>query len=35
MFTSNFKIYKGDNGVAICLYTPKKWNGLTYPKLAP
>lgn len=35
MKTSNFKIYDGDQGVAICVYPPLDWNGAQYPALAP
>ena len=35
MKTSNFKTYKGDNGVAICIYPPLDYNGAQYPGLAP
>ena len=35
MKTSNFKTYKGDNGVAICLYPPLDYSGLQFPSLAP
>ena len=35
MKTSNFKTYKGDNGVAICLYPPLDYSGTQYPALAP
>jgi len=35
MKTSNFKIYKGDNGVAICIYPPRDWSGARFPALEP
>jgi len=35
MKTSNFKSYKGNNGIAICLYPPLNWSGPTFSKLAP
>jgi hypothetical protein len=35
MKTSNFKVYKGNNGVAICLYPPIDWTGAQFPTLAP
>ena len=35
MKTSNFKIYKGDQGVAICLYPPLDWFGAQFPALEP
>lgn len=33
--TGYFAKFKGNNGVAICLYPPKYFNGETYPSLAP
>lgn len=33
--TGYFAKFKGDNGVAICLYPPKYFKGETYPSLAP
>lgn len=35
MKTSNFKIYKGNKGVAICLYPPLDWAGARFPALEP
>ena len=35
MKTSNFKTYKGDMGVAICLYPPLDYSGAQFPSLAP
>ena len=35
MKTSNFKNYKGDNGVSICLYPPLDYSGTQWPSLAP
>lgn len=35
MKTSNFKIYKGDNGIAICIYPPIDWSGARFPALEP
>jgi len=35
MKTSNFKIYKGDMGVSICIYPPLDWTGAQYLPLAP
>ena len=35
MKTSCFKNYTGDMVVAICLYPPLDWSGLTFPALAP
>lgn len=35
MKTSNFKSYKGSDGVAICLYPPLNWKGEVYMELAP
>ena len=35
MKTSNFKVYKGDQGVAICIYPPLDYTGAQYPSLAP
>ena len=35
MKTSNFKIYKGDNGIAICIYPPLDWAGPRFPMLEP
>jgi uncharacterized protein (DUF488 family) len=35
MKTSNFKIYKGDKGVAICIYPPLDWSGAKFPALEP
>lgn len=35
MKTSNFKIYKGDKGVAICIYPPLDWSGARFPALEP
>jgi hypothetical protein len=33
--TSNFKIYKGDKGIAICIYPPLDWAGARFPALEP
>lgn len=35
MKTSNFKTYKGNMGVAICIYPPLDWQGEQFPSLAP
>lgn len=35
MNTSCFKNYRGDKGVAICLYPPNNWKGPHYVLLAP
>ncbi|HRT03967.1 MAG TPA: hypothetical protein P5513_08515 [Candidatus Diapherotrites archaeon] len=35
MKTSNFKNYKGDRGVAICIYPPIDWTGERFPALCP
>lgn len=35
MKTSNFKIYKGDRGVAICIYPPIDYIGARFPALEP
>lgn len=35
MKTGTFRTYKGDNGVAICLYPPLDYNGAQFPRLAP
>jgi uncharacterized protein (DUF488 family) len=35
MKTSNFKQYKGDSGVAICIYPPFNWTGPIANELAP
>jgi uncharacterized protein (DUF488 family) len=35
MKTSNFKTYKGDLGVAICIYPPLDFKGIQFPSLAP
>lgn len=35
MKTSNFKTYKGDKGVSVCLYPPIDWLGAQWPSLAP
>jgi uncharacterized protein (DUF488 family) len=35
MKTSNFKRYKGNKGVAICLYPPLDYSGGHLPSLAP
>lgn len=35
MKTGNFKTYKGDKGVAICIYPPIDWSGEQFPSLAP
>jgi hypothetical protein len=35
MKTSCFKYYRGDMGVAICLYPPLDWSGARFPALAP
>jgi len=35
MQTSCFSRYKGDTGIAICLYPPKGWFGLMYNDLKP
>ena len=35
MKTSNFKTYKGDKGVAICIYPPIDWMDARYPALEP
>jgi len=35
MKTGNFKTYKGENGVSICLYPPLDYSGTQYPGLAP
>lgn len=35
MQTSCFSRYTGDKGVAICLYPPKHWKGVSYLDLAP
>ena len=35
MKTSNFKTYKGDMGIAICLYPPIDYTGAQFPSLAP
>jgi hypothetical protein len=35
MKTSNFKIYRGDKGVAFCLYPPMDWTGARFPALEP
>jgi len=35
MKTSNFKIYKGDKGVAICIYPPLDWADARFPALEP
>lgn len=35
MKTSCFKYYRGDMGVAICIYPPAGWDGMQFPALAP
>ena len=35
MKTSNFKTYKGDKGVAICIYPPIDWMDARFPALEP
>ncbi len=35
MKTSNFKIYKGDKGIAVCIYPPLDWAGARFPALEP
>lgn len=35
MKTSNFKNYKGDRGVAICIYPPIDWTDARFPSLEP
>jgi uncharacterized protein (DUF488 family) len=35
MKTSNFKTYRGDMGISICLYPPLDYAGAQYPSLAP
>lgn len=35
MKTSYFAKYKGDKGIAICLFVPFWWKGFHYPRLAP
>ena len=35
MKTSNFKLYKGDKGVAICLRPPIDWKDARFPALEP
>ena len=35
MKTSCFKYYKGEDGVAICIYPPADWTGCRYPALEP
>ena len=35
MKTSNFKSYKGKDGIAICLFPPLNWVGPSFIKLAP
>jgi hypothetical protein len=35
MKTSNFKTYKGDNGVSVCIYPPIDWTGSRFPSLEP
>jgi len=35
MKTSSFKTYKGDKGVAICLYPPIDWMNARFPALEP
>ena len=35
MKTSSFKNYKGDNGIAICIYPPTDWSGPRFPALEP
>ena len=35
MKTSNFKIYKGDKGIAVCIYPPIDWAGARFPALEP
>lgn len=35
MWTSCFKNFRADNGVAICLFPPNYWEGERYPDLYP
>ena len=35
MKTSNFRNYKGDRGVAICIYPPIDWMDARFPSLEP
>ena len=35
MKTSNFKTYKGPDGIAICIYPPVDWSGPRFPALEP
>lgn len=35
MKTSSFKTYKGDKGVAICIYPPIDWMSARFPALEP
>jgi len=35
MKTSSFKTYKGDKGVAICIYPPIDWMAARFPALEP
>jgi hypothetical protein len=35
MKTGNFKTYRGDKGIAICLYPPLDWSGARFPSLEP
>ena len=35
MKTSSFKTYKGENGVAICIYPPIDWMAARFPALEP
>ncbi len=35
MKTGNFKTYKGENGLSICLYPPLDYSGAQFPALAP
>jgi hypothetical protein len=35
MKTGNFKTYKGEQGVSICLFPPLNWNGLEFKELVP
>ena len=35
MKTSNFKLYKKPDGIAICLFPPASWTGQIFSQLAP
>jgi hypothetical protein len=35
MKTSNFKLYSGDKGIAICIRPPIDWSGANFPALEP